>query len=59
MEIRGLLKEFPQLTFAYVRGHNGNRQRARRLAGTKGRRDSKRKQWLFGKCSGVKALINK
>ncbi len=24
MEIRGLLKEFPQLTFAYVRGHNGN-----------------------------------
>jgi ribonuclease HI len=25
MEIRDLLKEFPQLTFAYVRGHNGNR----------------------------------
>jgi len=25
MEIRSLLKEFPQLTFAYVRGHNGNR----------------------------------
>ena len=24
MEIRDLLKEFPQLTFAYVRGHNGN-----------------------------------
>ncbi len=24
MEIRALLKEFPQLTFAYVRGHNGN-----------------------------------
>ena len=24
MEIRNLLKEFPQLTFAYVRGHNGN-----------------------------------
>jgi ribonuclease HI len=24
MEIRGLVKEFPQLTFAYVRGHNGN-----------------------------------
>ena len=23
-EIRDLLKEFPQLTFAYVRGHNGN-----------------------------------
>ena len=23
-EIRNLLKEFPQLTFAYVRGHNGN-----------------------------------
>ena len=25
MEIRNLLKEFPKLTFAYVRGHNGNR----------------------------------
>jgi len=25
IEIRDLLKEFPQLTFAYVRGHNGNR----------------------------------
>jgi ribonuclease HI len=24
MEIRDLLKEFPQLTVAYVRGHNGN-----------------------------------
>ena len=24
MEIRNLLKEFPLLTFAYVRGHNGN-----------------------------------
>jgi len=24
MEIRDLLKEFPKLTFAYVRGHNGN-----------------------------------
>jgi ribonuclease HI len=24
MEIRDLLKEFPQLIFAYVRGHNGN-----------------------------------
>ena len=24
MEIRGLVKEFSQLTFAYVRGHNGN-----------------------------------
>jgi ribonuclease HI len=24
MEIRDLLKEFPTLTFAYVRGHNGN-----------------------------------
>ena len=24
IEIRGLVKEFPQLTFAYVRGHNGN-----------------------------------
>jgi ribonuclease HI len=24
MEIRTLLKEFPELTFAYVRGHNGN-----------------------------------
>ena len=24
IEIRDLLKEFPQLTFAYVRGHNGN-----------------------------------
>ena len=24
MKIRDLLKEFPQLTFAYVRGHNGN-----------------------------------
>jgi ribonuclease HI len=24
MEIRDLLKDFPQLTFAYVRGHNGN-----------------------------------
>ena len=24
VEIRSLLKEFPQLTFAYVRGHNGN-----------------------------------
>ncbi|MBI2365308.1 MAG: reverse transcriptase-like protein [Deltaproteobacteria bacterium] len=24
MEIRQLVKEFPQLTFAYVRGHNGN-----------------------------------
>ena len=24
MEIRDLLKEFPQLTFGYVRGHNGN-----------------------------------
>jgi ribonuclease HI len=24
MEISDLLKEFPQLTFAYVRGHNGN-----------------------------------
>jgi ribonuclease HI len=24
MEIRNLLKEFPKLTFAYVRGHNGN-----------------------------------
>jgi ribonuclease HI len=24
MEIRDLLKEFRQLTFAYVRGHNGN-----------------------------------
>ena len=26
MEIRDLLKEFPQLTFAYVRGHNGNQR---------------------------------
>src|SRR6266542_5521302 len=24
MEIRDLLKDFPQLTFVYVRGHNGN-----------------------------------
>lgn len=24
IEIRCLVKEFPQLTFAYVRGHNGN-----------------------------------
>ncbi len=24
MEIRKLVKDFPQLTFAYVRGHNGN-----------------------------------
>ena len=24
VEIRDLLKEFPQLTFGYVRGHNGN-----------------------------------
>ena len=24
MEIRCLVKEFPQLTLAYVRGHNGN-----------------------------------
>jgi len=24
VEIRNLLKEFPKLTFAYVRGHNGN-----------------------------------
>jgi ribonuclease HI len=24
MEIRDLVREFPQLTFAYVRGHNGN-----------------------------------
>jgi ribonuclease HI len=24
MDIRGLVKEIPQLTFAYVRGHNGN-----------------------------------
>jgi ribonuclease HI len=24
MEIRDLLKEFPQVTFAHVRGHNGN-----------------------------------
>ena len=24
LEIRDLVKEFPQLTFAYVRGHNGN-----------------------------------
>ena len=24
MEIKGMLKEFPQLTFTYVRGHNGN-----------------------------------
>jgi ribonuclease HI len=24
MEIRDLLKDFPQLSFAYVRGHNGN-----------------------------------
>jgi ribonuclease HI len=24
METRGLVKEFPQLSFAYVRGHNGN-----------------------------------
>ena len=24
MEIRDLVKAFPQLTFAYVRGHNGN-----------------------------------
>ena len=24
MEISDLLREFPQLTFAYVRGHNGN-----------------------------------
>jgi ribonuclease HI len=24
VEMRNLLKEFPQLTFAYVRGHNGN-----------------------------------
>ena len=24
IEIRDLLKEFPQLTFAYIRGHNGN-----------------------------------
>ena len=25
IEIRNLVKDFPQLTFAYVRGHNGNR----------------------------------
>jgi ribonuclease HI len=24
IEIRSLVKEFPRLTFAYVRGHNGN-----------------------------------
>jgi ribonuclease HI len=24
VEIRDLVKDFPQLTFAYVRGHNGN-----------------------------------
>jgi ribonuclease HI len=24
VEIRNLLREFPQLTFGYVRGHNGN-----------------------------------
>jgi len=24
MDIKGMLKEFPQLTFTYVRGHNGN-----------------------------------
>ena len=24
VEMKNLLKEFPQLTFAYVRGHNGN-----------------------------------
>ena len=24
VEIRSLVKDFPQLTFAYVRGHNGN-----------------------------------
>jgi ribonuclease HI len=24
IEIRNLLKDFPRLTFAYVRGHNGN-----------------------------------
>ncbi|MEX0803813.1 MAG: ribonuclease HI [Candidatus Binatia bacterium] len=24
MEIKDLLKDFPQITFAYVRGHNGN-----------------------------------
>jgi ribonuclease HI len=24
IEIRGLVRAFPQLTFAYVRGHNGN-----------------------------------
>ena len=24
IEIRNLVKDFPQLTFAYVRGHNGN-----------------------------------
>lgn len=24
MEIRGLVKDYPRLTFAYVRGHNGN-----------------------------------
>jgi ribonuclease HI len=24
LEIRDLVKDFPQLTFAYVRGHNGN-----------------------------------
>jgi ribonuclease HI len=24
MDVRDLLKDFPQLTFAYVRGHNGN-----------------------------------
>jgi ribonuclease HI len=24
MEIRGLVKKFPQLNFGYVRGHNGN-----------------------------------
>jgi ribonuclease HI len=24
VEIKGMLREFPQVTFTYVRGHNGN-----------------------------------
>ena len=55
MEIRGLVKEFPQLTFAYVRGHNGNpgNELADSLA-QKAAETQKGNDERFGKSSGVK-----
>ena len=46
VEIRDLVKEFPQLTFAYVRGHNGNRVTSLPILWRRKRLRRKKKLWI-------------